>query len=248
MEMPDTKEKAQTNSKKKPFAEIGRKFKNWAAEYLLSGFAVATGCLILFLWLAEEVFEGQKLIFDEAVRQAVHQIAEPWLTQVMIGISFAGSGLFLTIGTVVISIIFILLKWRNAFLLLPITMVGALFLDFTLKLFFQRLRPEPFFNYPLPASYSFPSGHSLASFCFYGTLALLITDRIKNPKLKILIWVLSAVFVFLIGVSRIYLGVHFPSDVLAGFAAAFVWISTVAFVDQRLRKRKAEDQKASSSH
>jgi undecaprenyl-diphosphatase len=110
-------------------------------------------------------------------------------------------------------------------------MFGEVILLFALKASFHRARPEPFFNYELPASFSFPSGHSLSSFCFYGVLAWLITARMKNHNLKMLVWFLAVLLVLFIGLSRIYLGVHYPSDVLAGYAAGLVWIVTVSLGD-----------------
>ncbi|MEP6904305.1 MAG: phosphatase PAP2 family protein, partial [Actinomycetota bacterium] len=151
-----------------------------------------------------------------------------------------GSVAFIVGSLIVVTIIFLRLKWKHAAALLLITMAGEVVLDLTLKLFFQRARPEAFFNYPLPASYSFPSGHALGSFCFYAVLAWLITSRIKTRGWQILIWIFAPILVFLIGISRIYLGVHFPSDVLAGFTAAFVWILTIAFSDYLFSKRNSE--------
>lgn len=106
------------------------------------------------------------------------------------------------------------------------------------KLSFQRPRPVPFFDTPLPSSYSFPSGHALFSFCFYGMLAAIITARLHSRSARTVIWLLAGVLVALIGLSRIYLGVHYPSDVLAGYAAALVWVVAVAFGDHMLSRRR----------
>ncbi len=95
-----------TNSKFSSFAQIGREFKNFALKYLFSGFAVAVAALILFLWLADEVFEGATKAFDENVRSAIHQYAAPWLTQTMIFFSFIGSVAFVVGAIIVAAIIF----------------------------------------------------------------------------------------------------------------------------------------------
>ncbi|HVE59266.1 MAG TPA: phosphatase PAP2 family protein [Pyrinomonadaceae bacterium] len=229
----------QTNQKKSLFAELFGKIRQYSGKKLLIGFISAVGCLIFFLWLAEEVFEGETKIFDETVRQAIHRIAAPWLTQLVIYISFLGSFAFLTFGVITALIIFLILKWKDALIILLITMAGESILEVTLKLYFQRARPEAFFPYPPLESYSFPSGHALGSFCFYGILAWLITTRLKSRGLKILTLILAAILVLLIGLSRIYLGVHFPSDVAAGFAAGFVWIFTVAVSNHLLGKKSA---------
>ncbi len=230
-----------TNRIKLTFAELGGKVRQYVGKRLLLGFIAAVSSLIFFLWLADEVFEGETKIFDETVRQTIHQTATPGLTKLMIFLSMTGSVAFIVSVLIGMTIIFLLLKWKHAAALLLLTMAGEVILEMTLKLFFQRARPEAFFNYPLPASYSFPSGHALGSFCFYVVLAWLITARIKTRGVKISIWIFAPTLVFLIGVSRIYLGVHFPSDVLAGCAAALVWVLTIAFSDFLFRKQNSEN-------
>jgi undecaprenyl-diphosphatase len=232
--------RTRTNLIKQTLAGFGGKIRQHLGKELLIGLAAAIGSLILFLWLADEVFEGAVQTFDENVRQTIHLAAAPWLTRLMIALSFAGSGIFMTSGTILALILFLRLRWKHAAALFLLTMAGELILEITLKLFFRRVRPIPFFDYPLPVSYSFPSGHALGSFCFYGVLAWLVAGRIKNRGLKILIWLAAAALVFAIGVSRVYLGVHFPSDVLAGYAAAFVWIMTIALSDLLFGARSSE--------
>lgn len=209
---------------------------------LLSALAVAVGGLIFFGWLTEEMSEGDTRGFDEAVRSFVNQYASPLLTNVMQVASFLGSTVFLTILGVGIFITFRLLKLHRAATLLAITMAGASILLFTLKNVFQRSRPLPFFETLLPASYSFPSGHSLLSFCFYGVLAAIVTRRIERRSFQIIVWTFTVSLVALIGLSRIYLGVHYPSDVLAGYTAAFVWLIAVAVTDRFLQYRKSNNK------
>src|SRR5260370_36869525 len=105
-------------------------------------------------------------------------------------------------------------------------MGGALVLDLALKYAFHRPRPVPFFG-AAPHSWSFPSGHSLFSFCIYGVLAGLFIARVKSWPLKIAIWCAAAALIGMIGLSRIYLGVHYPSDVLAGYLAWAGWVHAV---------------------
>ena len=109
-------------------------------------------------------------------------------------------------------------------------------LELTLKYAFHRPRPAPFFG-AVPHTYSFPSGHSLMSFCIYGVLAGLLSHRIRSAAVRIMVWILAAALVAAIGVSRIYLGMHYPSDVIAGYLAAAVWVSASLAAD-RVRKRK----------
>jgi undecaprenyl-diphosphatase len=133
--------------------------------------------------------------------------------------------------------LFLHFRWRRAAVWLLVTLLGALILDVTLKLAFHRARPNPFFG-PIPDTYSFPSGHSLFSFCFYGVLAGLLADRARSVSLRVVIWAIAALLVLAIGVSRIYLGVHYPSDVLAGYLVGTIWTAGMVALDRVRQKRR----------
>ena len=205
---------------------------------LLLGLAAAIGALIFFSWLTDEVLEGDSVHFDEVTRAAVHQLASPAMTKVMRGLSFIGSTLVLTAGTIVAVILFAKRKWGREAKLFTATMIGAALLNITLKLTFKRARPTPFFDLTPPETYSFPSGHSLASACFFGALAAILSAKIKSRRARVIVWILCASMFFLIGFSRIYLGVHHTTDVIAGFAAALIWILVVRFVEMELARRR----------
>jgi undecaprenyl-diphosphatase len=89
-----------------------------------------------------------------------------------------------------------------------------------------------------PRTYSFPSGHSLASFCFFGALATVLTARIENKRINFVTWLIAGLMVLLIGLSRIYLGVHYTTDVVAGYAAALIWIAVIRFLEMQLVRRR----------
>jgi undecaprenyl-diphosphatase len=205
---------------------------------LLLGLTAAIGALIFFGWLADEVLEGETRHFDEVTRAAIHQLASPALTAIMRGVSFIGSTISLTVATGVIIVCFAMRKRGREAKLLAITMIGAALLNMTLKLTFKRARPVPFFNLTAPETYSFPSGHSLMSCCFFGALAAILTARIKRKRLRVVVWTLATAMFLLIGFSRIYLGVHHTTDVIAGFVAAMIWILIIRFVEMELRRRK----------
>ena len=216
---------------------LSARFQALIGSILFLGLAGAVGALFFFAWLADEVLEGDAKTFDETVRLYVHGFASESLTTLMQFVTMLGSTLFLGFLCVSVFVIFILKNWKRAAVLLMTTAAGAVILNFALKVSFGRVRPVPFFDTPLPDSYSFPSGHALYAACFYGVLAWLVVARIQNKILRILIWLLAVSLVLLIGLSRIYLGVHYPSDVIAGFAAAIVWILTVVLIDFTLKKR-----------
>lgn len=205
---------------------------------LLLGLAAAIGTLIFFGWLTGEVLEGDSRQFDEATRAAVHQLASPTLTTIMRGFSFVGSTLALFVATTFVIVQLALKKRGREAKLFAITMIGASLLNTTLKLTFQRARPVPFFDLSPPETYSFPSGHSLMSACFFGALAAILTARIKSKRTRVIVWIVTTAMFLLIGFSRIYLGVHHTTDVIAGFSAALIWILVVRFVEMELARRK----------
>ena len=205
---------------------------------LLLGLTAAIATLVFFGWLADEVLEGETRHFDDATRAAVHTLASPALTIAMRGISFLGSTLFLTAATIMAIAWFVLRRWEREAKLFALTMLGASLLNTTLKLAFKRPRPIPFFDLTPPETYSFPSGHSLASCCFFAGLAAILSGRIKRKRDRAFMWIAAATMFLLIGLSRIYLGVHYTTDVIAGFAAALIWILVVRFVEIQLARRK----------
>jgi undecaprenyl-diphosphatase len=198
--------------------------RSWRA--LVVSLVCSVVLLILFAWISEEVFEGDLARFDMAVRMKVHELFSPQMTKFMQAMTFLGSIGFLFTLFVVITAIWILRKKYRPAVWLAIAAGGSLILDVSLKLAFHRARPVPFVGVA-PMSYSFPSGHSLSSFCFYGVLAGLVCAKIQTPALRAAIWTACAVLVLAIGISRIYLGVHYPTDVIAGYLAAGAWVSTL---------------------
>jgi undecaprenyl-diphosphatase len=197
---------------------------------LVAGMLAAAASLLFFGWLAEEVLESDASQFDDAVRTATHRLASPALTSTMQVFSCLGSvALLLTLT--LLSILFLLyFHERRAASLLAITVGGVYLLEIILKSAFHRGRPTAFFGNAPPSS-SFPSGHAMASLCFYGALASLLSARTLGRGARWLIWTAAFLLVGMIGFSRVYLGVHYPSDVLAGYLAGLVWIGTICVLD-----------------
>jgi undecaprenyl-diphosphatase len=210
---------------------------------LIIGLVAAGLALLVFSWLGREIVTGVTPAIDQQLRSALHSYASPGLTQVMIVASrFGGPSWLVPIG-IVLGLAFLLHGWPRGALLIGVTLSGAGLLNTLLKQTFARARPEAFFDYPLPLSQSFPSGHAIFAASVFGGLAVLVTDRISNPVLQVLVWVASLAMILLVGISRVYLGVHYPSDVLAGYAVAVFWVTGVALGDRvashRLRRRRS---------
>jgi undecaprenyl-diphosphatase len=203
-----------------------------------AGISLIAALLALFLfgWIAEDVRHGETVNFDLAVRTWVHQFASPTMTRIMNVISLLGYQILIA-QLVVALAVFLCMHWLRPAAWLAVTMAGALALDLGLKDAFHRARPQPFFGAALH-SYSFPSGHALCSFCFYAVLAGLTAARAKPLALRLAVGALAAALVVAIGLSRVYLGVHYASDVLGGYLAATVWVSAILVLDRWRQHRR----------
>lgn len=192
--------------------------------------------IVLFSWIADEMREGDTMRFDDNVRSFVHSFSSPGTTKFMFAMSFMGAG-GLAIMLIAAVILCVVKKWYRALGWLALTLAGAAVLSVTLKYGFHRARPDVFFG-ALPHSYSFPSGHSLFAFCFYGVMAGLINARVRSLWLRVTVFSIASLMVALIGLSRIYLGVHYPSDVIAGYLAGAIWVSTMITMDRIHKTRR----------
>jgi membrane-associated phospholipid phosphatase len=194
---------------------------------LIGGFFAAAASLALFAWLSTQVFRNSTIAFDAAVRDGLHEWASPVLTMFFrVVTQFGSERVLVPVGAVVVWRL-IAAGRRRAAIVFVVAAAGAEALDFTLKVLFRRQRPAVFFGLTAPATYSFPSGHAMLSACFYGVLAALIAPRMASVAGRAAVWAAAAAAAVLIGTSRIYLGVHYPSDVIAGYAAAIVWVFSV---------------------
>ncbi len=214
---------------------------------LLGGLLIAATALFVFGWLAEEILEGDTQKFDEFVRNAVHRHAAPGLTWLMQGFSFLGSVTVVTILCVLAIAAFLYFRQARMAALLAITMVGMAVLDVTLKLAFHRPRPVGYFG-PTPTTFSFPSGHAMGSVCFYGVLAAILAARASGRGAKWCIWTGAVLLIGMIGYSRIYLGVHYPSDVIAGYCAGTVWVGAVGLLNKIHTNGRKEEVSRGKQH
>ncbi|GLB61118.1 phosphatase PAP2 family protein [Cytobacillus sp. NCCP-133] len=192
--------------------------------YIVMEALILGGFFYLFIAIVDELQENEIVRFDERVIDNMHAFISPRLTEFMNVITFFGSVKWLVIAVIIASVLLIIVKKISlAFFMMISSGVGALF-NILLKLIFKRERPDIM---PLieAQGFSFPSGHSMGSFIFYGSLAYIIIHLARSRRWKAAWSLLLSCFIIAIGISRIYLGVHFPSDVIAGFAAGGVWLT-----------------------
>jgi undecaprenyl-diphosphatase len=217
-----------------------------ASVLLVLGLVAAVAALALFLWLAGFVVGKDAAPFDASVRGWVHAHSNPTLTSFMRLMSLIGSPAFLVAFSLVAFLILLRVAHRpREALLFLVTMTGGFVLDGALKVVFHRARPPGYFGTPEPASYSFPSGHALFSVCLWGSLALFAGQHVRSAAARAAIFAGAILLPCLIGYSRIYLGVHYPSDVIAGYAAATVWVVTVGYTNRLIERRSKGRQPAS---
>lgn len=194
---------------------------------LTAGLVIAFLAALFFAVLAHAVMRGSAEAFDLGVRNAIHHWASPLLTRAMQGITRLGEpAILILVGVVLVWRLYSVGRHRAA-IVFAIAAIGAEIWDQALKYSFARPRPEVFFDLSQPLSYSFPSGHSMESCCFYGVLAAILSVGAPSLRRKAVIWISAAAITLAVGFSRVYLGVHYPTDVVGGYAVAVVWAALV---------------------
>ncbi len=209
------------------------------------GVAIAIGlCLALFGWLALRGPAGDFLQWENAVLRALRNAQDPtqgvgpvWLPEVVRDVTAMGSVAVLSLTIVgVMGYLLLLRAWRVAALILVATVGGTILMDL-LKNAIGRVRPDIVPHLMHEVSASFPSGHSMMSSVVYLTLAVLLGETVARRRERAYFFALGGIIITLVGLSRIYLGVHYPTDVLAGWAAGTAWALFCWCIAQHLEHR-----------
>lgn len=172
-------------------------------------------CLLLFIFMAYLVLTKKTIEFDNSIYSVISKIKSPVITSVVKVITDFASERVLVLLTL---LIFVLFKNKNIALITSLNLINVLILNQTFKHVFLRPRPDEMMIQV--SGYSFPSGHSMTSLAFYGLIIYLIWKSELKKNSKYIITIILSLLILLIGLSRIYLKVHYASDVLAGFALA----------------------------
>jgi membrane protein DedA with SNARE-associated domain/membrane-associated phospholipid phosphatase len=207
--------------------------------HLTIGLLVAAGCVWLFGVVAEDLLNNDPLVrFDQTLATILHDRATPTLTAFFLVVTALGSLETIGLLGLVVGVIFgVRRQWFNLGTWLA-ALAGGLVLNELLKELFAR--PRPYFEHPLvlETSYSFPSGHATMSLIFYGMLAYFCVLALRTWRARTAVVFGASLLVLLIGFSRIYLGVHYFSDVVAGFASGGIWLSALITGSETLRRRR----------
>ena len=178
-------------------------------------------CLVVFIKFTEEVFFNEIIKIDAvAYKYIVEKLRTDTLTKIMKIITFFGDAISI-ITLTILSIILVKNKKNKIFI--GVNAVLITLLNLLIKNLVKRPRPEGF-RIISESGYSFPSGHSMVSTAFYGLFIYLAYKYIENKKLKKFICITLSILILLIGTSRVYLGVHYGSDVIAGFVLSIAYL------------------------
>ncbi|MBW4435151.1 MAG: phosphatase PAP2 family protein [Pelatocladus maniniholoensis HA4357-MV3] len=188
------------------------------------GLLLSALALWVFAQIADEVLEQETQRFDQSILLAIRQMHTPIGDRVMLGITFLGEPVFLLLICLGIAIRLLYIHRRSQATTLGIAAVGAIGLNYLIKVLFGRVRPQLWNRIVDVGQYSFPSGHAMISLVIYGFIGYLIAKRYR--RWRAWIFTFTMILIIAIGFSRLYLGVHWPTDVIAGYAAGVVWLMT----------------------
>jgi undecaprenyl-diphosphatase len=210
---------------------------------LMAVLAMVTG-LLGFIAIADTVVEGKTQRIDERIVRALRDPADPsdpigphWLEEVGRDLTALGGVAVLGLMTAAVVGFLLIRRMYHAVGFVLVAAVGGLALSLLLKSAFARPRPELVPHLSAVYTSSFPSGHSMLSAIVYLTLGALLARLFEGPALKVYILLVAMLLTLLVGVSRVYMGVHYPTDVLAGWSVGLAWAILCWLAARRLQRQ-----------
>jgi undecaprenyl-diphosphatase len=191
---------------------------------------VAIASVVLFAGLAALVATGAADGLDNMIRGLVHRALPDSLAPLVRAVTQLGSTVVLLALCAVAALTLFWFNRRRIALSLTLTLVATMLANTALKVVFQRARPEPYYG-DILETFSFPSGHSAFSCCFYMSIAAIAAAHAPTVAARATIFAGATVLIAAIGFSRVYLGVHYPTDVLGGVLVAIVTVATARILD-----------------
>lgn len=210
---------------------------------LTRAFFASLFCAFGFGLIALLVSDKKIAVFDSTIISIIQGLESPAITSLMKFFTFIGAGfpsIFLSV--IVLFFLYKVLHHRRELILFLWAVIGSALLNEALKLIFHRARPT-LHRIVNANGFSFPSGHSMAAFSLYGILAFLLWRHIPSSLGRGILIICSTVMIMAIGISRIYLGVHYPSDVIGGFLASGSWLTILIWYFQRYQEKNMESVK-----
>jgi len=220
---------------------------NIEIRVLLTIFLIIS-CLWIFFIIANAVSAGSTQKFDVTIIEHLRNPEDNtprgpiWLPDMMRDITSLGGGTVITIITLIVIFYLLILKKYNELLLVLAAVLGGTVIGLGLKELFGRERPDIIFRLVDVNSLSFPSGHSMMSTVIYLSLAVLLARIESERKVRVYIVSIALFLSFIIGVSRVYLGVHYPTDVIGGWTIGLAWAAVCWFIAKYLQRKKVIEQ------
>lgn len=206
--------------------------------YGLSAFIIGLVSIIGFASMVFLVSTKKIIQFDQLVISLIQDLESSNLTGIMKFFTKIGSfSSVLVICLLSAFFLFFVLKHRTELLLFVIVTIGTPIINKILKGLFQRARPELHRLIEI-GGYSFPSGHAMNAFSVYGILTFLLWRHIPTRLGRAALIMISSIFILMIGISRVYLGVHYPSDIIAGYFASSFWLVISIWFFQKYREKQ----------
>ncbi len=217
-------------------------------KYQLSiAFIVSLVSLIGFGFMAFLVSDHKIIQFDQTVISFIQGLESPMFTAIMKLFTFIGSTTSIVVfSLLVLFFLYNVFKHRSELVLFMIVLLGSNVLFISLKLFFHRARPN-FHRLIEVGGYSFPSGHATNAITFYGLLAFLLWRHIPARWGRTVLIVISIAMIIMIGTSRIYLGVHYPTDIISGYLVGGFWLAIAIWFYQRYEEKRQKRKNSSRS-
>lgn len=195
----------------------------------------------LFGMIGHFISNGKIKNFDLPIIEFVQGLETPWLTVFLKTFTWIGSAYgVVPITILVCAILFYGLNEKKRAIFFAFSIVSTIILNEGLKLYFVRERPE-IYRLMDTGGFSFPSGHTMMAFSLYGMIVYVTWWQLKETKKRIAVIILAAFIAFSIAISRIYVGVHFPSDIVGGITASTCWITIIITAFHRFQRPKKGD-------
>jgi membrane-associated phospholipid phosphatase len=175
-------------------------------------------------WLCTEVWEKEAFGFDRSCLLWIHQFANPQIDHLMLFITSLGN------PEIVITVFISTIAWLGMKrrytdgIRFTVVCAGGILINQVMKLFFAKPRPELWKHLISEYSFSFPSGHAVGSMVVYGFIAYILAREL--PSYRKYIYAIASTLILAIGFSRLYLGVHYPTDIIAGYGVGILWLTT----------------------
>jgi undecaprenyl-diphosphatase len=211
---------------------------------LLGLLLAIVGCGLGFVALADEILERETQGFDESVVRALRRTDDPsvpvgpvWLRRAALDVTALGGGTVLTLITLVVCGFLVLVRRYRSMLLVAGSAIGGGLLNSLLKELFARPRPTVVPHLAEAYAPSFPSGHAMLSAIVYLTLGAMLAQLTERRRLKAYVLGVAVLLSFLVGLTRVFLGVHYLTDILGGWMAGLGWALFTALLARAVKRR-----------